>query len=111
MIFELFIFLTLIILGLVVIGVVSKHPSLILLGAIFCIFTGAGLMSEGLRDNATPTFVRTGGTVVVSGFNSFTTGNNITVGMIAPLYFWGGWLLLVLSLLAVLFALKERRDV
>jgi len=109
-IFALFVFLTLIILGLISLGIVTKHPALIALGAVFMILAGAGLMSEGIRDEGTPTFVKSGDMVILNDYNSLTTANNFTVMMIAPSYFYGGFLVALLALFSILWAVKQRRE-
>lgn len=109
MIFALFIFFTLIIVGLVAGGLVFKHPGLILIGALFMILAGAGLSSEGIRDDAKYTMAYGDNEMVVTDFNSLTSANDLTVAMIAPSYFYGGFIVLVLSVFGVLWALQQRR--
>lgn len=109
MIFELFIFLTLIVLGLIVLGITTRHPMIIVLGSVFMILVGASLMSDGLRDEGAFTLVQDGNTFVMSDYNVLTTTNDPTIGMIAPFYFYGGFLGVLVGLFGVLWAVKQRK--
>lgn len=109
-IFSLFIFITLVFLTLLVLGVHLRRPTLIAVAAIFCMLLGAALTSEGLRDESTISFVRVGEVVRVQDFNTLTTSNDLMVGMIAPTFMYGGFLILFVAVGGVVWAVKQRKE-
>jgi len=109
LIFTWFAFLTLVFLALIVIGITTKHPTLVALGGLFMVLTGSIVMSEGIRDEGMPTWVREGESVSPN-YATLTQVNDSSIAIIAPMFFYGGFAILLLSVGAVLWTLKQRKE-
>lgn len=94
MYFELFVFLTLLIVGLILTSVFSKRIWAVLIACVFMVLLGAGLMSDGMRIEVGSTYDSSTG-VITYDYNALTPANDYTIAMFAYSYFYGGFLLAV----------------
>lgn len=98
MVFVLFCFFTITCISLLAFGITKKNVPLVALAGVFFTVMGFVLISDGLRDEGSPTFVKNGNTVSVTGYAVLTTANDYFVYVISNLFLWGGLLILMAGL-------------
>ena len=96
MFFELFAFLTIIIVILLVIGASFRRVWPLILAGVFMIMTGAALLSDGIRFESGGTFDTATG-IVTYTFSSLTAANDATVAMLSNSFFYGGFAVIIVA--------------
>lgn len=95
LVFSFFLFLLALCGAIVGFGFVKRHPSLILIGGLFVMLLGAVVWSEGIRDDGSPTFTKTGDVVSLTSYATFTYENDNGLKLLCPSLLFGGVLIMV----------------
>ena len=104
MFFELFVFLIVIAVALVIAGSVARRVWPLLLSCMFFVLTGSILLSEGLRVETGAVWVQSTGILTLST-TALTSANSMSVALLGNAFFYGGFLV---ALVAIAFLLKGR---
>ena len=104
MFFELFVFLIVIAVALVIAGSVSRRVWPLLLSCVFFVLTGSILLSEGLRVETGASWTQSTGLLVITT-EALTAANSMSVSLLGNAFFYGGFLVAVVS---IVFLLKGR---
>ena len=97
MFFELFIFLTVIAVGLFIAGTGWRKAWPLILSGVFFILNGSILLSEGLRVETGATWVQATGILTIST-EALTAANSMSVALLANGFFYGGFLIPVIAI-------------
>lgn len=97
MFFEMFFFLTLVIVGLLVYSAGWRKLWPLIICSVFLVLTGGVLMSDGVRYECGSTFVQASG-VTTYDYCTLTTVNDFTTLAFANTYFYGGFIVAVFAL-------------
>lgn len=97
MFFELFIFLTIISLGLILLTVYTRRVMPLVIAFVFVILTGSMLLESGIRYQAGANYDSVTNQLTYV-FNSLTTENDNSVALLANTYFYGSFVLPVIAL-------------